>query len=795
MAPSASGPIVTVVVGVDGAGRTHRLSEIVRATGARDAVWIEPPLGTLADLQAVLDKARADASLVLVDNAHRLGGDELLALAAAVREGVRMTISRRPTIDRREVAELDEAVAGRGAVEQLLPLDVDGVAALITRVTGRAPSPETSAVVHTASAGMPAVAAAIADTVGDQPAPALVARVQRRLAVLEPATAAVARVLALRLDVGDDVLGRAAGHDGETLAQSMRTLRDAGLLVPGDERMIPAVADAVLADLPAAERRRLHDAVAGALGSAGSDLLVAATQLRAARAFTLAAAEVYRGAGDRQRFVDPAAAVSWYDDAVDAGADPASVAVGRAEAAVLIGLPFDPGPAVPADQAGRLALAEGAATAHQGRAARAADILVRAVAPGPVLAVPALMATARPDDARAAATTPSAMPALRLFADAALAVRDPTASVPLLIEAVEATEGLARTVILPDTPHALAAMIAVTAGDSATAEHALERAAAEGPANIGGPVAAERHRLLLAWVRMRVGRYDTAVAELRRLGEVQLPGRERLLRAAVAAGIARRSGDIARLRDAWTEAEPALARRAVDLFTVEIAEELLVAAVRLRRPQHVAPVLDTLDQILGGLGRPPAWAVSVGWIRLQLAVAAEDADAAAAAAFELDQIGAPGGRQRAQCAAADRWARAVAGHVDPDGVMAAADGLVEGELPWEASRLVGHAAIRTTDASAARRMLERARELSSLDIAASEGRSETSLGGLSEREVEVARLVLDGATYREIGSRLFISPKTVEHHVARIRTKLGATTRAEFVASLRTLFEASDLDS
>ena len=194
-----------------------------------------------------------------------------------------------------------------------------------------------------------------------------------------------------------------------------------------------------------------------------------------------------------------------------------------------------------------------------------------------------------------------------------------------------------------------------------------------------------------------------------------------------------------------------LARRAVDLFTVEMVEELLVAAIRLRRPQHVAPVLDTLDEILAGLGRPPVWAVTVGWIRLQLAVAAEDADGAAAVALGLNQIAALGGRQRAQCAAADRWARAFAGQVNPDDVMAAADGLVEGELPWEASRLVGHAAIRTTDATAARRMLERARELSSLDIAASEGKSEASLGGLSEREVEVARMVLAGGTYREIG--------------------------------------------
>jgi DNA-binding CsgD family transcriptional regulator len=61
------------------------------------------------------------------------------------------------------------------------------------------------------------------------------------------------------------------------------------------------------------------------------------------------------------------------------------------------------------------------------------------------------------------------------------------------------------------------------------------------------------------------------------------------------------------------------------------------------------------------------------------------------------------------------------------------------------------------------------------------------LGGLSERELEVARLVLAGRTYREIGAQLYISPKTVEHHVARIRTKLGATTRAEFVAALRDL--------
>ena len=42
-----------------------------------------------------------------------------------------------------------------------------------------------------------------------------------------------------------------------------------------------------------------------------------------------------------------------------------------------------------------------------------------------------------------------------------------------------------------------------------------------------------------------------------------------------------------------------------------------------------------------------------------------------------------------------------------------------------------------------------------------------------------------GHTYREIGSRLYISAKTVEHHVSRMRHRLGAGTRSELLARLR----------
>jgi DNA-binding CsgD family transcriptional regulator len=41
--------------------------------------------------------------------------------------------------------------------------------------------------------------------------------------------------------------------------------------------------------------------------------------------------------------------------------------------------------------------------------------------------------------------------------------------------------------------------------------------------------------------------------------------------------------------------------------------------------------------------------------------------------------------------------------------------------------------------------------------------------------------------YRDIGGRLFISAKTVEHHVARIRRRLGAGSRSEMLSMLRTM--------
>jgi DNA-binding CsgD family transcriptional regulator/tetratricopeptide (TPR) repeat protein len=57
--------------------------------------------------------------------------------------------------------------------------------------------------------------------------------------------------------------------------------------------------------------------------------------------------------------------------------------------------------------------------------------------------------------------------------------------------------------------------------------------------------------------------------------------------------------------------------------------------------------------------------------------------------------------------------------------------------------------------------------------------------GLTRREVEVLGLLSEGLRNSVIASRLFVSTKTVDHHVSAILTKLGVPSRAEAVAMAR----------
>ena len=71
----------------------------------------------------------------------------------------------------------------------------------------------------------------------------------------------------------------------------------------------------------------------------------------------------------------------------------------------------------------------------------------------------------------------------------------------------------------------------------------------------------------------------------------------------------------------------------------------------------------------------------------------------------------------------------------------------------------------------------------SLDVGSTRRRAGgTRLEGLTQRELEVLRLLASGKTNRGIAQALVISEKTVASHVSHIFTKLGVTSRTAATA-------------
>ena len=60
----------------------------------------------------------------------------------------------------------------------------------------------------------------------------------------------------------------------------------------------------------------------------------------------------------------------------------------------------------------------------------------------------------------------------------------------------------------------------------------------------------------------------------------------------------------------------------------------------------------------------------------------------------------------------------------------------------------------------------------------SSGKRQRNPGGLTRREVEVLRLAARGLTTGQIADRLYISPKTADHHIQHIYGKIRVSTRA-----------------
>lgn len=419
-------------------------------------------------------------------------------------------------------------------------------------------------------------------------------------------------------------------------------------------------------------------------------------------------------------------------------------------------------------------------------------------------AVPALLGTGDLDGARAAlagsgAGAPTCDAATQsLVADGLLTsvTGAPSAALSMLARAAKLLEPMGRSVLLPDSPAALTAVVALNCAEFDVADSVLSAAAC---AEVGGPFSSDRHRVLRAWTAMQRGDLTRARDLAAAPSGIDLEPREELMAAAIEVGIARRDGDLGALLPAWQRARQAIVRHPVDLYSIHPLGELAVAAARLEEERWIGPHLAEAWAILTALGRPALWSMPLHWYAVQAAVMANRPADARPHVQALSSAGAQAPQAAVLGAAAQCWLDLLAGRVDADAVERAARALHGIGHAWDASRLAGQAAVRADDRADMTTLLSCARSLRPVAVVeaaresapavagprrAPEPRPGDSLG-LSEREREVARLLVDGLTYKEIGATLFISAKTVEHHIARIRHRIGAATRGELFSRLR----------
>ena len=66
-------------------------------------------------------------------------------------------------------------------------------------------------------------------------------------------------------------------------------------------------------------------------------------------------------------------------------------------------------------------------------------------------------------------------------------------------------------------------------------------------------------------------------------------------------------------------------------------------------------------------------------------------------------------------------------------------------------------------------------------LAAEQPKESTPPDGLTDRELEILKLIALGHTNAEIGEQLFLSVRTIESHRAHIQQKTGRSSRAELV--------------
>ncbi len=365
-----------------------------------------------------------------------------------------------------------------------------------------------------------------------------------------------------------------------------------------------------------------------------------------------------------------------------------------------------------------------------------------------------------------------------------------TRALDLLAKSTSALTPIVADQVFPESPAALAALVAFGTGDPATAEMMLTRALRS---HLGGESGRRRHRLLLSWGLMMQGRLDAAEQQLAACGKpLGLGDRELLLYWCVQGGIARRRADLSAMYKAWHEIRGHIFGLHLTLFDLLGLGEMMVLAARLRDSHRVEQLVIDATDLLESLEHPPVWAAPFFWQGVQSAFQAEDPASLLPYAQALGRAGAESPYAAVLATAGQTWLEVLRGESDAESVERSVRALASVGHTWDASRLAGQAALQHPERDSALSLMQLAREVMK-EHGSHEPAAKPSV--LTAREVEVARLVLDGHGYRAVGEQLFISPKTVEHHVARIKGRIGAANRAELLEKLHDLLSEDQASS
>ncbi|MEW1825522.1 AAA family ATPase [Streptomyces sp. NPDC088196] len=788
--------------GDDFEGGRHRLYEEVLTLVERVAA-VQPLVVTIEDLHW------ADTATC-----------ELLGFLARnlTRPGVLLVITHRPP----EVGPLLSELARRPGTTRLRlgHLDERDVGRQLAAILGTEPDPVTVGRVRQRSDGNPLFVEALARAGERTPDDVRDLLLDGPRSLRTPARELLSLASVAGGRVGHRLLARVAGQDGPEFDALLRELVDRSLLVTAGDGYAfrhALIRDAVYDDLLPGERARLHARYAEALrkGDAPAEL---AAHAHAAGDRGLALSAAYRAAGEARSSYAYAEQVrllgtvlDLWDPDVPLGADRIGVLTEAAEACMLSG---DYARGVEYATAGLAAVDErreperaALLLEHRGRLRHRLDTAgssdwehaLELLPPGSsqrgrllgVLAMGVL-----PDVDRARPSFEEALAIGRATGDAMVTVRgllgvgSMTNDLGMLTEARTLAERLDSNDLLMTVPM-YEAMLHTRAGDhQRTIEvtgDGIRLARRYGLARSRGAELARYagSALILA------GRWDEATAVLEESLRADAPPQSRRgLRALV--------GQLSLLRgDLTTAAEAAAALDHPDAGSLFSRHQLLcLLAVAQGDPERADLLLDraltdpALTRIYSSDARPVLVAGAlVQRARLSARADTELRQRVAARQSQLAsfdaEFGVDGKLDRA-------WRTMLRALIEDAGWDQAVTSWRELRQPYELALCLFHSArtlLTAGDRHGATARLREAAVLAEDLRAAPLARQITQVlrprptqDGLTERELEVLRLITDGLSNRQIATRLHISPSTAGVHVSHILTKLSATTRTEAAA-------------